>query len=618
MADAALAHPSSDIIDLISNDGHTDYDSDSTLKDDMDQRQSAPGGNTNSSQMQAVCRIMPLVKHLGSTLKAGKNVELKDGDFLRITELLQEVATDKVFLKGHRFRRNVYLKGLLELKRNELHQLVRQRTESDLSDHSSKNIWFVHLTDVVRVRDLIKTNMLWPAENYKEVEQNYKNFEDQYQKDHLRLVCRWKYCEINAKQGVIQRLSKNECDIVHSVADSVLRRTFRGDTIEFGRCDTWLPGEKDFDDAERVRTHHKDPLDFYSGSPMALIDLTIDDSDRRYTFGDGFCCSGGTSRGAKGAGLRVAWGFDHDMPAIYSYRKNFAHTDCWAVDAHHFVAMFDEDDNDHNDAADNDAVENHAADNNAAHKARQKPTAKVDILHLSPPCQTFSPAHTREGQHDEQNSASFFALEEVLKITKPRIVTVEETFGLTRTVENMPYFRSMIQTFTRLGFSVRWRVLNLKDFGLPQPRKRLFIIASCAGESLPPFPEPTYCDPAQQHLHPNRKPWTTVNQVINQLPAGISLHNPGQMPAIHESPYDGNHPLRTTITCGTGQLWHPSGRRAFTLREIACLQGFPLEHEFGTVGVRKQIGNAVPPIVAKVIFETIIKHLKKVDSDQTR
>lgn len=450
MADASIANASSEVIDLISNDGNDEYDSDSTLKDDTDQLQPTSSNHSDSTQMRAVCRIIPLVKHQGSTLKAGKNVELKDGDFLRVTELLQEIATDRVFLKGHRFRRNVHLKGLLELKRNELHQLVR----NDSSDHSSTNIWFVHLTDFVRIRDLIKTNFLWPAKIYKEVELDYRNFDDQYQKDHFRLVCRWKYFEVGPKQGVIQKLGEDECDIVHSAADSVLRCTFRGDTTKYGACDTWLPGERDFDNAERIRTQHRDPLDFYVHDPMALIDLTIDSpSDRRYTFGDGFCCSGGTSRGAKGAGLRVSWGFDHDIPAIHSYRRNFARTDCWAVDAHHFVAMFDENDNRNN-------------------------MAIVDILHLSPPCQTFSPAHTREGQNDERNSASFFALEEVLKTTKPRVVTVEETFGLTRTVENMPYFRSMIQTFTRLGFSVRWNVLNLRDFGLPQPRKRLFIIAS--------------------------------------------------------------------------------------------------------------------------------------------
>ena len=470
MANPALANSSLDVIDLISNDSHTEYDSDSTLRDDTEEPRPA---SNDSSQMTAVCRTIPLVKHQGSTLRAGKNVELRDGDFLRITELLQEIATDKVFLKGHRFRRNVHLKGLLEMKRNEVHQLVRQSYDdsSSTSDYSTKNIWFVHLTDFVRVRDLIKTNMLWPANNYKEIEPEYRNFDDQYQKDHFRLVCRWKFLEVSAKVGNIQRLSKDECDIVHSVADTVLRSTFRGHTKEDGACGTWLSGEREFDNTERVRTLYRDPLGFYIGDRMASIDLTIDDSDRRYTFGDGFCCSGGTSRGAKGAGLRVSWGFDHDVPAIYSYRKNFVHTDCWAVDAHHFVAMFDEDDDD-------DAAENDAADNDRPGKDSKKITAKVDILHLSPPCQTFSPAHTREGQNDERNSASFFALEELLKTTKPRVVTVEETFGLTRTVDNLPYFRSMIQTFTRLGFSVRWSVFNLRDFGLPQPRKRLFIIAS--------------------------------------------------------------------------------------------------------------------------------------------
>ena len=473
MADAPPLASSSDVIDLISNDGQSEYDSDSTLKDDTEETRST---SNNPSQIRAVCRTIPLVKHEGSTLKAGKNVELKNGDFLRITELLQEISTEQVFLKGHRFRRNVHLKGLLELKRNELHQLVRQ---DDCSDHSSKNIWFVYLSDFVRVRDLIKTNLLWPANIYKEVEPSYRNFDHQYQKDHFRLVCRWKYLEVNAKRGVIQGLSKDECDIVHSVADSALRFTFRCLTDQYGACDSWLPEERDFDNAERVRTHFRDPLNFYDRSPIALVDLTIDNpSERRYTFGDGFCCSGGTSRGAKGAGLRVSWGFDHDLPAIHSYRKNFALTDCWAVDAHHFVAMFDEDDDEHNHAAENHAANKDAAANDAAKKDTKKVTAKVDILHLSPPCQTFSPAHTREGQNDERNSASFFALEELLKTTKPRVVTVEETFGLTRTVENMPYFRSMVQTFTRLGFSVRWSVFNLRDFGLPQPRKRLIIIAS--------------------------------------------------------------------------------------------------------------------------------------------
>ena len=106
----------------------------------------------------------------------------------------------------------------------------------------------------------------------------------------------------------------------------------------------------------------------------------------------------------------------------------------------------------------------------------------------------------------------------------------------------------------------------------------------------------------------------TVNQAINRIPTNCSLHNPDTVERFQKPRYDGDKPLTSTITCGTGQSYHPSGTRKFTLREIACLQGFPLEHEFGNRGVRKQIGNAVPPIVAKAFFETIVKHLKRVDA----
>lgn len=58
---------------------------------------------------------------------------------------------------------------------------------------------------------------------------------------------------------------------------------------------------------------------------------------------------------------------------------------------------------------------------------------------------------------------------------------------------------------------------------------------------------------------------------------------------------------------------HPSGDRDLTDREFASLQGFPLEQKFGGVGVKKQIGNAVPPVVARVILEGVRRALERVD-----
>lgn len=167
---------------------------------------------------------------------------------------------------------------------------------------------------------------------------------------------------------------------------------------------------------------------------------------QRYTFGDAFCGAGGTSRGAKSAGFRVEWGFDFDLAAINSYRLNFYDTGCIVAWAHEFAEISVRDQN------------------------------KVDVLHLSPPCQVFSWAHTVDGKDDEMNSATFFAVEELVKRTKPRVVTLENTSGLP--ILHPQWFNSAIQFFTRLGFSVRWKIMNFAEYGLVQARKRLIIIAS--------------------------------------------------------------------------------------------------------------------------------------------
>lgn len=70
------------------------------------------------------------------------------------------------------------------------------------------------------------------------------------------------------------------------------------------------------------------------------------------------------------------------------------------------------------------------------------------------------------------------------------------------------------------------------------------------------------------------------------------------------------------MTTGGGANVHPSGRRNYTNREFACLQTFPLCHKFSDKGVRKQIGNAVAPIVGKAIFTEVIKTLKATDEEE--
>ena len=167
---------------------------------------------------------------------------------------------------------------------------------------------------------------------------------------------------------------------------------------------------------------------------------------RRYTFGDCFCGAGGMSRGAINAGLRVAWGFDFNLPACNTFQLNFLGTPIYNVWANDF--------------------------------SNSKKDCKVDICHISPPCQFFSPLHTSDGKDDDMNTASLFAIEALLKKAKPRVVTLEETAGIVRIISHKDYFNAVINMFTSQGFSVRCKVLSCADFGVSQQRKRLVIIAS--------------------------------------------------------------------------------------------------------------------------------------------
>lgn len=81
--------------------------------------------------------------------------------------------------------------------------------------------------------------------------------------------------------------------------------------------------------------------------------------------------------------------------------------------------------------------------------------------------------------------------------------------------------------------------------------------------------------------------------------------------------FDFNTQLKACITtCGGQSNLFPTGKRTFTERELACLQGFPTEHRFwgNKSSVIKQIGNAVPPLFAKQLYDTIIKTLRETDA----
>jgi hypothetical protein len=170
---------------------------------------------------------------------------------------------------------------------------------------------------------------------------------------------------------------------------------------------------------------------------------------REYTYGDGFCGAGGATRGALQAGLRVLYGFDHCPTACISWNLNFPYSTCWEMSADELHAF-----------ATARSTKSHRR--GWAHLPDEN-SLRCDILHLSPPCQPFSPAHTVIGQNDDANTASLTAVESLIKLVKPRIVTLEQTFGILRE-QCRVWFYGLINMFTSQGYSVRWRVALLQHF----------------------------------------------------------------------------------------------------------------------------------------------------------
>ncbi|KAJ4147603.1 hypothetical protein LMH87_002115 [Akanthomyces muscarius] len=139
------------------------------------------------------------------------------------------------------------------------------------------------------------------------------------------------------------------------------------------------------------------------------------------------------------------------------------------------------------------------------------------------------------------------------------------------------------------------------------------MIAAAPGERLPPFPSPTH----SEHGGNGTKPFNTVASTLARVRDGDDLHDPAAVMSFNppRPTWDANR-LGRTITTGGANAYHPSGLRDFTLRELACLQGFPEKHRFvGTkTKIRRQIGNAFPPNTVYVLYKHLHEWLLRQDN----
>lgn len=312
-----------------------------------------------------------------------------------------------------------------------------------------------------------------------------------------------------------------------------------------------------------------------------------------YTVFDCFSGAGGVTCGAKLAGFRVLRAVDRDSDAVETYKAN-----------HHGVIML------------HMPVDEVISNSRVLEDVLKG--GSVDILHCSPPCQPFSPAHTRASERDQENTDALFTCGTLIKELQPRIVTLEQTFGLTRP-GHAHFLQTLLSDFTQHGYSVRYRVVRLWFWGIPQKRKRLLIIAAAPGEVLPTFPRDTHHPPHPPREGPRsrrnarrgrrKRPWVTVGDAIRQ----VSARGDDPVPAWRGriGPALDPNGLAATVLASGGAIGHPYDERNLTLAELAAIQGFPPMYEFkgSMTSRRRQIGDAFPPIAVKWLYRHLGMYL---------
>ena len=282
----------------------------------------------------------------------------------------------------------------------------------------------------------------------------------------------------------------------------------------------------------------------------------------------------------------------------------------------------------------------------------------VDVLAACPPCQGFSSLTSKWKKEDDRNAlvAEVGRLADELR---PQAIMMENVPGLTQ--KGRPLFDALVDQLTSLGYEINWSILQVADYGVPQRRRRLVMLAGM-GFSIP-MPKPTHSRTGKDGL----PLWRTVREAIGQMEEPVTfpeakerggaqafdwhvvrqlspvnverlkLSRPGgnweDIPEglrveCHRGGYKGfpnvygrmvwDEPSGTiTAGCTTlskGRFGHPEKDRTISLREAALLQTFPEDYRFETPHFERAceiVGNALPCVFAEAVARTVREAIEK-------
>lgn len=286
---------------------------------------------------------------------------------------------------------------------------------------------------------------------------------------------------------------------------------------------------------------------------------------------------------------------------------------------------------------------------------------KVDIIVGGPPCQSYSTLGKRK-MDDRANL--FMQYKRILKILQPKAFVFENVVGIL-SMDKGNLFKQVQAEFEDLGYSLKYKILDAVDFGVPQHRERV-ILVGFKGENNFIYPDPTHGD--------GLKPYVTLKDAIGDLPELKSgekkdyysgdvtneflefiRKDATELVEEHSAPKNGEHLIKIMQALKDGQskndlpedirpksgygntyakLWwnkpsttitrnfacpsssrciHPRDSRAMSIREGARLQSFPDNYKFyGSDSMKRlEIGNAVPPLLSVAIAKQMLAALQE-------
>ena len=349
--------------------------------------------------------------------------------------------------------------------------------------------------------------------------------------------------------------------------------------------------------------------------------------------------AGGLARGFTASGIEIAVAVENDRHAAATYRANFPGTELIEEDIARISGA--------------DLLEKAGGQE-----------ASVDVLVAGLPCQGFSESNRRTRTRANPRNRLYEEVLRLLAEIEPRWFVIENVAGIA-TLESGRFLKEMIGDFTNAGFRVSHKVLNAGDFGVPQLRRRTFLIGTntehcfrfpekmeahrpTVRDAIGDLPElengasedeSTYGDAWQncsryaQELRAEGRVAVTGNEVSRNCTRVLERYKYiGMGENWRAIPRELMKNYKNRSLCHTGiyyrlrwdeqakvignfrknMLIHPEQDRGLSIREAARLQSFQDSHEFrGPLNDRQQqVGNAVPPKLAQVVGDALVESQK--------